>query len=46
MRREKSHPSLTEFRMCREFGWTPKELDRQPAKTIQDFIVIVNEMDR
>ncbi len=46
MRRETSHPSLTRFRLCKEFGWTPQQLDRQPAKTIQEFIVIINEMDR
>jgi hypothetical protein len=46
MRREKPHPSLTEFRLCKEFGWTPEELARQPAKTVEGFIVILNEMDR
>lgn len=46
MRRGKPHPSLTKFRLCKEFGWTPEELDRQPAKTIEEFVVILNEMDR
>ena len=46
MRREKSHPSLTRFRLCKEFGWTPKQLDSQPSKTIEGFILILNEMDR
>ena len=46
MRREKPHPNLTEFRLCKEFGWTPEVLARQPAKTVQWFIVILNEMDR
>lgn len=46
MRREKPHPSLTEFRLCKEFGWTPEELARQPAKTVEEFIVILNEVDR
>ncbi|WGM90168.1 MAG: hypothetical protein NUK63_03370 [Candidatus Bathyarchaeum tardum] len=45
MRREKPHPILTEFRLCKEFGWTPKELARQPAKTVQAFVVIMNEID-
>jgi len=35
-----------EFRLCKEFGWTPKELRRQPSKTIEQFVVILNEMDR
>jgi len=46
MRRGKAHPSLTEFRLCKEFGWTPLQLARQPAKKVEEFIVILNEMDR
>jgi hypothetical protein len=46
MRRGKPHPALMEFRLCKEFGWTPKALARQPAKTIEAFVVIMNEMDR
>ena len=46
MRRDKAHPSLTEFRLCKEFGWTPTQLARQPAKKVEEFMVILNEMDR
>ena len=46
MRRETPHSSLTKFRLCKEFGWTLEELERQPAKTIEEFLVILNEMDR
>jgi hypothetical protein len=46
MRRGKAHPSLTEFRLCKEFGWTLTQLARQPAKKVEEFIVILNEMDR
>jgi len=46
MRRGKPHPSLTNFRLCKEFGWTPLQLARQPAKIIEGFIVILNETDR
>jgi hypothetical protein len=46
MKRGKSHPSLTEFRLCKEFGWTPLQLARQPAKKVEEFIVILNEVDR
>jgi hypothetical protein len=46
MRRGKPHPALMEFRLCKEFGWTPKALARQPAKTIEAFVVIMNEIDR
>jgi hypothetical protein len=46
MRRGKPHPSLTEFRLCKEFGWTILQLERQPAKKVEEFIVILNEMDR
>ena len=45
MKRGKPHPSLTEFRLCKEFGWTPKELRRQSAKDVDLFIVILNELD-
>jgi len=46
MKRGKAHPSLTEFRLCKEFGWAPTQLARQPAKKVEEFIVILNEMDR
>jgi len=46
MRRGKFHPSLTEFRLCKEFSWTPKELRSQPAKDIATYIVILNELDK
>ena len=46
MRRGKPHPALTEFRLCKEFGWTPTQLGRQPAKKVEEFIVVLNEMDR
>ena len=46
IRRQKPCPALTAFRLCKEFGWTPSQLARQPAKTIQQFIVILNELDR
>jgi len=46
MRRGRAHPSLTGFRLCKEFGWTPEQLNRQPAKTVEEFVVILNEMDR
>jgi len=35
---------LTEFWLCREFGWTPKELREQKAKDIEKFIIILNEL--
>lgn len=37
---------MTEFRLCKEFGWTVTELRRQPAKKVQEFIIILNELDR
>jgi hypothetical protein len=46
MKRSKPHPILMEFRLCKEFGWTPTMLARQPAKTVEQFIVVLNEMDR
>jgi len=46
MRRGKPHSSLTDFRLCKEFGWTPLQLARQPAKTVEEFIMILNELDR
>jgi len=46
MRRGKPHASLLEFRLSKEFGWLPTELRKQPSKTIEQFVVILNEMDR
>ena len=46
MRRGKAHPSLLEFRLCKEFGWTKKELDKQPAKFVETCALILAEMDR
>jgi len=46
MRRGKPHPALTEFRLCKEFGWTPTALAHQSAKKVEEFIVIINDMDR
>lgn len=46
MKRGKPHPAVTEFRLCKEFGWTKTALDRQPAKFVEMCIVIMNEMDR
>lgn len=45
MRRGRAHPSLTQFRLCKEFGWTPEQLNRQPARTVEEFVVILNEID-
>jgi len=46
MRRGKPHPALVEYRLCKEFGWTPKALASQPSKKIEEFIIIINEVDR
>jgi hypothetical protein len=46
MRRGRPHPAVTEFRLCKEFGWTLEQLNRQPAKKLQEFLVILGEMDR
>ena len=46
IRRQKPHPAITDFRLCKEFGWTPTELAKQPARTIHQYTVILNEIDR
>jgi hypothetical protein len=46
MRRGRPHPALTDYRLCKEFGWTLQELARQPNKRIEEFLVIINEVDR
>jgi hypothetical protein len=46
MRRGRPHPAVTEFRLCKEFGWTIEQLDRQPAKKLQEFLIILGEFDR
>ena len=46
MRRGKPHPAVTEFRLCKEFGWTLEQLDRQSSRKLQEFLVILSEMDQ
>jgi hypothetical protein len=46
MRRETPHPALTEFRLCKEFGWTVQQLEKQPSKKIAEFLLILGEIDR
>jgi hypothetical protein len=46
IRRQKPHPAITDFRLCKEFGWTPTQLANQPARTIHQYTVILNEIDR
>ena len=46
MKRETPHPAVTRFRLCKEFGWTLEDFERQPAKAIEEFLVILNEIDR
>jgi hypothetical protein len=46
IRRQKPHSAITDFRLCKEFGWTPTQLGKQPARIIHQFTVILNEIDR
>jgi hypothetical protein len=46
MRRNTPHEALTEYRLCKEFGWTPQQLSRLPVKKVEEFLVIMNEVDR
>ena len=46
IRRGKPHYTITVYRLCKEFGWTPKQLNKQPAKIIQQLLIILNEVDR
>jgi N-acyl-L-homoserine lactone synthetase len=46
MRRGRPHPALTDYRLCKEFGWTVEELEQQPSKKIQEFLIILAEIDR
>jgi len=46
MRRSTPHQSLTEYRLCKEFGWTPSQLAHVSAKKVEEFLVIINEVDR
>ena len=39
-----ANSDLIEFWLCKEFGWTPKDLKEQRAKDIEKFIVILNEV--
>ena len=46
MRHKLSHPALTEFRLCKELGWTLEQLNKTPAKKVEQFLVILGEIDR
>ena len=46
MRRGRPHPALTDYRLCKEFGLTVEELERQPSKKIQEFLIILAEIDQ
>jgi hypothetical protein len=37
------HEALTTYGLCREFGWTPRQLARQDAKTIEMLLLIMND---
>jgi hypothetical protein len=32
--------------LCKEFGWTPDKLSLVSAKKIEEFLIIINEIDR
>ncbi len=42
---KRPHEAITSYLLCREFGWTPGQLERQKAKDINKMIVIMNEMN-
>ena len=46
MRRNRPHPAVTEYRLCTEFKCLPSQLAREPAKKVQEFLVILGEIDR
>jgi hypothetical protein len=46
MRRSTPHQSVTEYRLCKEFGWTPTQLASVSAKKVEEFLIIINEIDR
>lgn len=33
---------IIEYMLCQEFGWSLTELDAQPAKRVEDFLLIMN----
>ncbi len=40
-----SHPDLISFRLCREFGWTPRQVRAQRAVDVEEMVLILEEMD-
>ncbi len=38
------HEDITTYQLCREFGWTPRQVEAQDAKTIAKYILILKEM--
>jgi hypothetical protein len=45
LREQRVHPDLTTFRLCQEFGWTPQQVQAQPAQDVEKFILILNELE-
>jgi len=46
LRERRMHPSLTTFRLCQEFGWTPAQVGAQRAADIETFVLILDELER
>ncbi len=40
------HPGLVTFRLCREFGWTPRQVREQTAADVEELVLILEELDR
>lgn len=34
------------YRLCREFHWTPQELDDAPAQDVEDFVLIMGYVEK
>jgi hypothetical protein len=30
------------YELCKEFGWTPSQLENEDSKTIEELIVVIN----
>jgi len=46
MRRGQPHQAISEYRLCTEFKCLPSQLAKESAKKIQEFLLILGEVDR
>ena len=42
----KSHPIISKYRLMKEFGWTPSQLDELDSKFAEQILFLINRVDK